>query len=492
MRTVKRWAAHEFFLFLLPLFFVMHGYIENREAMHFAEALLLIAEYTLVSLVIFCIAYIVIPSQRKAALFAFSIMFFHLFFGALHDGLKKLLPTSFLTQYSFVIPFAFVLFLVLLFYFRQSKRTLFRLAVYLNLLFILLIALDMPRLFLTDKKTETQSIVSNASFCDTCEKPDIYLLIADEYADSSSLQQIFSFNNSSFQQALRKRGFHVVEDSRSNYNFTPFAVASLFQMDYLKGIRGRNQDLSDRNKCYQWINSAGILNFFERNGYEIRNHSVFNLANKPTVAPQNYILIGKDMIVSHTFLSRLDRDLRYHLVVTLKLESEINRISYFMHHCNQLLLSRLLEEPKRQTPKPRFVYAHLTMPHYPYYFRSNGEPNPIELLQEGQQSRKKEYIEYLQFTNGLLLETIDRILTSSRKPPIILLMGDHGFREFPEGFEKNAPFYYMNLNAVLLPNRNYVPFYNGISTVNQFRALLNASFGQQLPYLKDSSILLYE
>jgi hypothetical protein len=111
---------------------------------------------------------------------------------------------------------------------------------------------------------------------------------------------------------------------------------------------------------------------------------------------------------------------------------------------------------------------------------------------EGQQVRKKEYLEYLQYSNALFLETIDQILTKSKKPPIILFMGDHGFREFTDGFEKNAPFYYMNLNAVLVPNSNYKEFYNGISGVNQFRALLNTSFGQHIPYLKDSSILLYE
>jgi hypothetical protein len=263
-------------------------------------------------------------------------------------------------------------------------------------------------------------------------------------------------------------------------------------MNYLKGIEGRNQSLADRNKCYSWINKAGLLEFFKQQGYEIRNNSMFNLANIPTAAPLNYILIGRDMIVSHTLLSRLNRDLRYHLALTFKLESEINRLSYFMHHCNQLLLSRLVEDVNTKAKKPRFIYTHMTMPHYPYYFRKDGQPNPIELLQEGQQSRKKEYIGYLQYSNGLLLETIDRIITTSKQPPIILLMGDHGFREFPDGFEKHAPYYYMNLNAVLLPRRNYEKFYDGISSVNQFRALLNTVFHQQLPYLMDSTILLYE
>ena len=322
--------------------------------------------------------------------------------------------------------------------------------------------------------------------------PDIYLIIADEYADSASLQKIFGFNNGLFQKALRKRGFQIVQNSRSNYNYTPFSIASLLQMNYLTGIKGRNQYLPDRTRCFDLINNSPLWNFLEEEGFEIRNHSIFNLANIPSAATQNYVLIGKNVIESQTFLSRLNKDLGYHLVTTLKLNSEIHKLSYSMLRCNQLLLDRLFKEPERQMTKPKFVYAHISMPHYPYYFRKNGTPNPIEYLQEGQQSRMKEYMEYLQFANPIYLETIDHILSKSKEPPIIIFMGDHGFREFDNSLEENTQFYYMNMNAVLLPSNQKQEFYNGISTVNQMRALLNTYFGQRLPYLKDSSILLHE
>ena len=367
-----------------------------------------------------------------------------------------------------------------------------RVAMYLNGLLLLFILLEIPNYVKAGNKIKPMATLAQTTVCDTCEKPDVYLIIADEYADSASLKQIFNFDNSAFQNALRSRGFHIVENSKSNYNFTPFAMASLFQMNFLTGIKGHNQNLDDKNRCYDLINNAPLWNFFRQQGYTIENNSIFNTGNIPTEAPQNYILIGKDMIVSHTLWSRLNKDLRYHLVTTFKMESEINRMAHFIHRCNQLLLSQLLNDAKEQTGRPKFVYTHLTMPHYPYYFRKDGKANPVEVLMEGQQVRKKEYLEYLQYSNALFLETIDQILTKSKKPPIILFMGDHGFREFTDGFEKNAPFYYMNLNAVLVPNSNYKEFYNGISGVNQFRALLNTSFGQHIPYLKDSSILLYE
>ena len=101
-------------------------------------------------------------------------------------------------------------------------------------------------------------------------------------------------------------------------------------------------------------------------------------------------------------------------------------------------------------------------------------------------------MDYLQYCNGVFLDVIDNILKNSPKPPVIVFMGDHGFREYPNLIAENSPYYYMNMNAVYLPNKNYTPFYKGISSVNQFRALLNSSLGQRLPMLKDSAVFIRE
>ncbi len=492
MRKGSRLAHREFFLLLLPLFFVLHGYIQNMEAMRFSEALVLLLQTVLAIFLISLIGLINFRSIRKASIFAFSIMFFHLYFGPVQDLLKSLFPSIFLSKYIFILPLSLLSLIALMIYLKKTKRSFNRFSLYLNVLFLLLILLEVPALIRANKHQIQVTALPGSNICDTCEKPDIYLVIADEYADSSSLQQIFNFNNKEFQTSLRNRGFHFIENSKSNYNFTPFAMASLLQMDYLTGIDGHNKSMADKNRCYQLINKSSLWNFLKQHDYEIRNHSIFNIANIPTAAPQNYILIGRDMILLQTFLSRLDRDLRYHLALSFKIKSEIDRVVYFINRCNKLLLGRLLEETTRVAVKPKFVYTHLTMPHYPYYYSKEGKLNNVEVLVEGQQVRQKEYIGYLQYSNTIFLKTIDTILKNSKQPPVILFMGDHGFREFSDNFEKNAPYYYMNLNAVLIPDRDYSKFYNGISGVNQFRALLNTVFEQQLPLLKDSTILLYE
>lgn len=491
MKGLRINFSREYFLVLLPLFFVFHGYIQNLEAMKPMEAILLLGKYLLVALLIFATTYLLFRKRKKAAIFTFCILFFHFFFGAFQDALKSIAGNFFISQYVFILSASLLGFIVLVLYLRKTKRSFGYTSRYLNVMLLLLILIDVPKFIQVASHKNALPALVDARVCDTCSKPDIYLIIADEYADSSSLRDALGYNNGAFQSALRNRGFHIVQ-SVSNYNFTPFAMASLLQMNYVQDIEGRNSSLADKNKCYRLINKSSLWTFFKQNGYEIKNHSIFNLANIPTKAPQNYILIGTDMIESQTFLSRLNKDLRYHLAMTFKIASEINRIAYFVNRCNQLLLGGLIEETKTTSTKPKFVYTHLFMPHYPYYFDKNGNPNPLESLREGEQVNAKNYLGYLQYCNTIFLETIDRILKASKQPPVIIFMSDHGFREFDTGFEENKPFYYKNLNAVLLPNGDYSKFYDGISSVNQFRVLLNSSFGQKLPLLKDSTILLYE
>ena len=128
------------------------------------------------------------------------------------------------------------------------------------------------------------------------------------------------------------------------------------------------------------------------------------------------------------------------------------------------------------------------MPHYPYYFDKNGKEQPFEKLLEGNQSNKEAYIEYLQYSNKKLSELVQHILQSSSSPPVIVLMGDHGFRHFNEPVDNK--YYFLNLASVHLPSKNYSGFSDSLSGINLFRAVLNAQFSQNLPFQKDSVIYL--
>jgi len=114
---------------------------------------------------------------------------------------------------------------------------------------------------------------------------------------------------------------------------------------------------------------------------------------------------------------------------------------------------------------------------------------PIEQLYEGQEVNKQNYTEYLQYCNQRILELINEIFASAKQPPVVMLLGDHGFRHVEK--KEDHKYAFMNLNAIYLPDKNYSKFYDSISNVNQFRVFFNTEFGQQLPLLKDSTVYLW-
>lgn len=488
-KTHLRWPH---FLYLLPLFFVLHGYLENYPVIAWTVGAWLLLKYLFVVLVLTGLFYFIIRSWIPTAVMVFCVMLFHLFFGPVHDGLKSLLPDFFLTKYSFILPAAFVCFLFLLFYLRKRKPRLPQLQQYLNFLLIVLIVIDLVLLVIKTTQPETSVKLAPAfTPCDTCQKPDVYLIIADAYTGREALEEVFHFDNSAFEQELQKRGFLIVDSSKSNYNYTPFTMAAMLGMQYLQGIKGHNGDLDDRNICFTLIDDNPVIDFFRSQGYLFKNYSIFQFAGKLPYRSTRFYYTGEEQLKAQTFVSRVNRDIRFNAVTRFKIPSEIERIYYWQLDLNQTLYQKTWEESSTPSEQPRFVYTHLEMPHSPYYFDKDGQPNALEDLTDERQVDTAKYIGYLQYSNKKYLELIDHIFAHAKQPPIILLMSDHAFREYANDAVDHR-YHFMNLNTVFLPGKQYSGFYHGLSTVNQFRLLLNSAFGQKLPLLKDSTSYLVE
>jgi len=84
---------------------------------------------------------------------------------------------------------------------------------------------------------------------------------------------------------------------------------------------------------------------------------------------------------------------------------------------------------------------------------------------------------------------IDGILSASPRPPVIILLGDHGFRNKDPEIARSYDF--INLNAVYFPDKNYETLNDTIGNVNELRIVFNKYFNQHLPLLADSTIRLW-
>jgi hypothetical protein len=151
---------------------------------------------------------------------------------------------------------------------------------------------------------------------------------------------------------------------------------------------------------------------------------------------------------------------------------------------------------------PRFIFAHIIAPHFPFVFGPNGEfsyqTKAFSLDETGgfvgnRQTYIDGYIDELIYVNKRLLETVKQIIANSERPPIIIIQADHGAHaNMVEGDPDPlpVPFYeerFAILNAYYLPNCETEQLYADISPVNSFRAVFNACFGQDFNFLEDIS-----
>jgi hypothetical protein len=343
--------------------------------------------------------------------------------------------------------------------------------------------------WLTKKILQRQSTNHNekefAFQCDSCTKPDIYFLVFDEYSSSTALKEVWNYDNSDLDTFLLKKGFKLLTHSKSNYNFTEFSIASTLNMDFLNIHTPAACTLQDYNKCFEKINSNSVCTVLSKMGYSIVNHSIFDIQNTSSQVRDGFLPLKTKLISSQTFTGRVFRDLiPYLLVGRFKIEWLSKYLFHTTYRNNQKIIAETVKETSTNSAKPKFVYSHIEMPHQPFYFDKNGRERSVE---EMIKIDITSYLDYLPRTNEVIKKIVNNIFDHSRRPFVIVLMGDHGFRE-----GQTKDFQFKNLNAVYLSSGNYLGFYDSITNVNEYRVLFNNLFHSSLTMKKDSTIFLQD
>ena len=488
---MSRHLRNPYFLFLLPLFFVFHVCSENQGLVPVRLGLSIFLEFCLVGLLLTGLFYLIIKDFRKAALVGAFMVAFDIFFGSFRDFMGKYFKDAWFMKYSVIIGATLLLIILLVIYLKRTKRKFYQLVLFINTLLILLISIDLVKLglFATRKKEKVVADLSQQlTTCGNCDKPDIYLLITDGYAGDTVLRSYFNYDNSAFISALKSRGFHVINHPISNYNFTVYTIASMFSMDYIRELdREKMVTQQDIYLSRDLIGKNNFTDFLKKNGYDIENYSFMSPGGTKSRIRLSYFPPKRALFTSQTFVNRFSRNVGYHFPFYTRLfYRDIRNAEYN----NRVMDSLLKKTAAIQHSRPRFIFSQLILPHHPYYYdslgnrRQNLDQSPIV------EQEKSDYIQYLVYTNKRLLNLIDSIQVNSKKPPIIMLMSDHGYRRFAG--DQHKDFQFRTLNSIYLPGGDYTGFYDGMSNVNQMRVLLNTQFRQQLPMLKDSSSFLIE
>ncbi len=297
-----------FFVFLLPVFFVLHGYLENFGYIDLWDCLALTGDYMLATAVCCALFYWLYRDRVRTALMVTCLFSIYFFFGAVHDFLYD--HSIFLHKYSISLSFAVLLLVFVMIYLKKRRGPFPRAVLFLNTLLIIFLAVDLSKtvwkaLHPDPDKLSVYNLGPQDNYepCEGCHNPDIYFLLFDEYESTSALKTNYRYDNSGLDSFLLRKGFHIQTGSRGNYNYTPFCMASMLNMEYLKGFRDKSaMSIRDYGNCNTLIRNNQVIRFLSSRGYEIVNNSVFDLAGHPSFVYQFLLPQKTNLITERTLL----------------------------------------------------------------------------------------------------------------------------------------------------------------------------------------------
>lgn len=487
-----------FFVPLISIFFVLHGVLENFGFIPIQDALVLLCVYVGLTALVASIAWLLLRNKGHAAIFTTAFMALFFFYEAFIQLMIKHFPHRFFTTSSFLLSIGILALVAVFVYLKKSKRTFPQLYLYLNTTLLVYILVDTGWIFLKllHPPVNPLSVYSfakegTAGPCTACAKPDVYFLLFDEYASTSSLKAQYNYDNSALDSFLVKQGFHINEQSSSNYNLTVFSMASVLNMSYLEGLKDPGRIISqDYTNAYQLIRDNKVIELFSREGYDVKNYSIFDLAGEPTRAWQSFLPLKTRLLTARTLAERLGRHGSSLLVRYLGIKYFVVKEYMKYYSGNEEFLKLVASEAGEKSSRPRFLYAHFIMPHFPYLFDAAGRRRSDQrIYEESKTNPPAAYLDYLTYTNRRLEELV-RNIRQNDPNAVILLCGDHGFREWTT--TQSPHFQFENLNAVYFPDHDYIRWDMKVSFVNQFRIVFNQLFHTEYPLLKDSTTVLRE
>jgi hypothetical protein len=321
---------------------------------------------------------------------------------------------------------------------------------------------------------------------------NIYYIVLDAYSRQDVLAKLMNYDNSAFINALKERGFYVVDCANSNYGATVSSMASSLNYSYLdsKLDDPNNINLTQylinnkvradlKNYGYQFVTTRGFSSENDIPNSDIYLDYMKNKSSQYKIERDQFTRLYYETSLLRIFVELYNQDpVRYSwipnwLILADQSDGVLGYATYWYNQTRYVFdtLPEFATKPGRY-----FVYAHINLPHGPYVFDADGNfkyvYNPTDNIPY--------YTEAVTYANKRALQLIDSLIANSAVPPIIILQGDHAAHEITSGFDKNKI-----LEAYYFPADVQKDLYNTITPVNTFRLVLRDYFHQQIDLLPD-------
>lgn len=315
--------------------------------------------------------------------------------------------------------------------------------------------------------------------------PDFYLIILDGHTRSDVLKERFDYDNARFVQQLSEMGFYVANCSQSNYASTKLSLVSAMYADYIQNFAEQGMALPplETSPVNEILKSLG----YKTIAFENRARGQFDL-NEDIHLSRNQMAFGEvdlrgginefeKMIVETSFM-RFVVDTE--LIPGFDQDSLDDWEQWEHYYQTHFILSELEKMP--EMPGPKFVYAHIMVPHSPFIFAPDGTYSYTTNPTDGYRSN-------VAFIDNQLPPILQTIIEKSEPSPIIVVMGDHGpatRRTITKEMRMAT------LNSYLVNDAAKAQLYPSITPVNAFRIILNSHYGGDFPLLEDVSYYAYK
>jgi hypothetical protein len=327
-------------------------------------------------------------------------------------------------------------------------------------------------------------------------RPDIYYLVFDRYAGPQTLRERFGYSNDRFINALKRRGFVVPCSSYANYENTTKSLAASLNMDYVDWIADRvGREESSLIPFYSAIRHSVVKRYLDASGYQIVHiGSWFDPTNSDPHADRNFRLDAPSGFTRALYTSSA--------LWPAARNGLIGDVRFGREELHRSVALRQLELLRRvpSIPGPKFVFAHVLLPHPPYVFQADGSLQTHEGRVDLAHSGGSPYLEQLKFLNARLDAIVRNIVASNpKRPPVVVIQADEGPVLIDIGLRRNVDpanatskalgMKYHIMTAFHLPGVRASAVPDSVTPVNVFRMVFNQYFGTSLEMLPDRAYI---
>lgn len=326
--------------------------------------------------------------------------------------------------------------------------------------------------------------------------PDIYYLIFDRYARYDTLSKYYGFENKDLYNFLKENNFYIATESAANYPRTHLSLGSSLNLDYLDDLVAKvGKDNSDYTPIFDMVQNNKVASFLKSQGY-------YYIYAGDWWEPTRVSKIADLNINRYAGYNEYGRKFLGTTILKPLIGEYYKGNNFFGFFQDRIYENTNYKFAKlgviASKPSPKFVFAHMLIPHFPYLFDKDCK----RVEDERKLPEKKKYLEQLTCANSKIKKLISAILSNSKNPPVIIIQSDEGPYKVDEmnlngeqidwtKVSKEAIKTHLNiLNAYYLPGYDYKKLYPNISPVNSFRLVFNHYINTDLKLLQDRNYFI--